>query len=446
MDSLVALALPQSLEAEQSVLGAALLDKDALLRVSEFLKPEDFYKEAHRQIYETMIFLYEHSNPVDLITVTEELRNRKQLEKVGGVDYLQSLMDVVPASGNAEHYARIIVEKSLQRKLIQAGHQVAALGFNADEPVASLLDRAEHIVFSITQGREQGGFSSMEEILTTTFEHIEQLYSKKNHVTGISSGFRDLDELTAGFQNSDLIVVAARPSMGKTSFCLNIAVHAAVKEKVPVAIFSIESSKEEMALRMLCSEAWINAQTLRTGNLKTEDWQKLSRAMNLLSQAPIFIDDTGALSVLEIRSKARRLKQEHKNLGLIIIDHLQLIRGPKSENKVQEIAEISRGLKFLAKELNVPVIVVSQLNREVEKRTDKRPMLSDLRESGAIEQDSDLIMFIYRDEYYNPNTEDKGVAEIIVAKQRNGPVGTIKLGFWKEFTKFKDDRYLEKTS
>lgn len=436
MDSLISLTLPQNLEAEQSALGAALLDRDALSRVAEFLKGEDFYKESHRHIYESILHLYEHSEPVDLITVTEELRNRKLLESVGDIDYLQHLMDLVPTSANAEHYGKIVYEKAMQRRLIQAGHKVAALGFNTEEPVSNLMDSAEQLIFSITQGRDKGGFSSIEEILTTTFEHIEYLYSKKDQLTGVGSGFRDLDELTAGFQNSDMIVVAARPSMGKTSFCLNLAVHAAVKEKIPVAIFSLETAKEQMVLRMLCSEAAIDAQKLRTGNLKSEDWQKLSRAINKLSQGRIYIDDTPGLSSLDIRSKSRRLKQEKKGLGMIIIDHLQLVRGPKSENKVQEVAEISRGFKFLAKELNIPVIVISQLNREVEKRPDKRPMLSDLRESGAIEQDSDLIMFIYRDDYYNQNSEEKGLAEIIIAKQRNGPVDTVKLAFRKEYTMF----------
>ncbi len=444
MDSLATLALPQNLEAEQSVLGALLLDKDALARVTEFLKGEDFYKDAHRVIYEASVSLYEHSEPVDLITVTEELRKRQILEKVGDVDYLQSLMDVLPTAANAEYYARIVQEKSWQRKLIQAGHQVAALGFNTEEEVKTLLDKAEQLIFSIAQGRDSRGFSSIEDILGSTFEHIEELYSRKSHITGIATGFRELDEMTAGFQKADLVVVAARPSMGKTSFCLNIAQYASIKEKVPTAIFSLETSKEQMVLRLLCSEAGIDAQRLRTGNLKSDDWQKLSRAINLLSQAKIYIDDTPNLSVLEIRSKARRLNQEKKGVGLIIVDHLQLVRGPRSENKAQEIAEISRGLKFLSKELNIPVLVVSQLNREVEKRNDKRPMLSDLRESGAIEQDADLIMLIYRDDYYNPNSEDKGIAEIAVAKQRNGPVGTIKLAFWKEYTRFRDITALER--
>jgi len=293
------------------------------------------------------------------------------------------------------------------------------------------------LIFSIAQGRYSRGFAAIEDILAATFEHIEELYSRKAHVTGVASGFQDLDELTAGFQNSDLIVVAARPSMGKTSLCLNIAVHAASAEKIPVAIFSLETAKEQLVLRMLCSEAGIDAQKLRTGNLKSEDWQKLARAIDHLSKTQIYVDDTPGLSVLEIRSKARRLKQEKKGLGMLVVDHLQLIRGPKSENKVQEIAEISRSLKFLAKELAIPVVVVSQLNRAVESRNDKHPMLSDLRESGAIEQDADLILFIYRDEYYNPNSEEKGIAEILIAKQRNGPVGMLKLNFWKECTKFR---------
>lgn len=436
-ETLLSLTPPQSAEAEQSALGAVLIDRDALARVSEFLRPEDFYRETNRFIYEAILTLDERAEPIDLITVTEELRNRSLLEKVGDVEYLQSLMDLVPTSANAEFYGQIVLEKALQRKLIQAGHQIAALGFTHEEKVDSLVDKSEQLILSIKEGRFSRGFQPIDEVLAATFEHIEELYAKKAHVTGLATGFADLDNLTAGFQNSDMIVVAARPSMGKTSLCLNIAAHAASKEKTSIAIFSLETAAEQLVLRMLCSEAGIDAQKLRTGNLKSDDWQRLARAIDGLSKTQIYIDDTPGLTSLEIRSKARRLKQEKKGLGMVIVDHLQLIRGPKSENKVQEIAEISRGMKFLAKELNIPIVVVSQLNRAVESRNDKRPMLSDLRESGAIEQDADLIMFIYRDDYYNANSEEKGIAEIIIAKQRNGPVGTIKLGFWKECTKFR---------
>lgn len=436
MEALTTLSPPQSLEAEQSVIGAILIDPEALARITEFLRPEDFYRESNRQIFEVAIYLFSHSEPVDLITVTEELRRRHILEKTGDVDYLQSLMDLVPTSVNVEHYAHLVLEKAQQRRLIQAGHQIAAWGLTSEEKVDAMVDKAEQLIFSIAEERRHQIFYAIEDILHDTFEHIEDLYSKKANVTGVSSGFKDLDSLTAGFQKSDLIVVAARPSMGKTSLCLNIAAHAAVKEKLPVAILSLETAKEQLVMRMLCSEACIDAQRLRTGHLKTEDWQKLAHSIDVLSRSKIYIDDTPGLSVLEIRSKARRLIQEKKGIGMFIIDHLQLIRGPKAENKVQEVAEISRSLKFLAKELSIPVIVVSQLNRAVEARTDKRPVLSDLRESGAIEQDADVIMFVYRDEYYNQNSEEKGVAEIIVSKHRNGPVGAVKLTFRKEFTKF----------
>ncbi|MBI2264702.1 MAG: replicative DNA helicase [Armatimonadetes bacterium] len=428
---------PQNLEAEQSVLGSLLIDKDAVAQVAEVLQSEDFYREAHRILYDTMLRLFERAEPIDVVTVAEELTRKGKLEVVGGVDALMYLINLVPNAANVRHYARIVEEKSVLRKLIRAGTQITQDSYEWTEKVDVLLDRSEASIFAVAQRKFSQFFVPVRQVLIEAFQKVEELYKRKSGITGIPTGFEDLDHITAGMQPSDLIVVAARPSMGKTSFCLNIAQHAAVKENLPIAIFSLEMSRDQLAQRMLCSEAGIDAQRLRSGRLAEVEWSKLSYALGVLSEAPIFIDDSAALTVIEVRSKARRLKAE-KGLKMIVVDYLQLLRGSsRTENRTQEISEISRGLKALAKELEVPVVALSQLSREVEKRTDKRPILSDLRESGAIEQEADVVAFIYRDDYYNPDkTDKKNIAEIIVAKQRNGPIGNIELYWQKEFTKF----------
>lgn len=429
---------PQSLESEQSVLGGIIIDNEAFHKVAEFLRPEDFYKEAHQKIYEAMLSLYERGEPLDLITIANELKKNKVLEKVGGASYLAQLAEVVPTAANILHYARIVKEKALLRQLISAATEIVTECYREEEDIEELLDRAERLIFSISEFRVRPSFYPMKEVLKDTFKVIERLYERKELVTGVPSGFKDLDRLTAGFQPSDLIIVAGRPSMGKTAFCLNIAQYAAIHAKIPTAIFSMEMSKEQVAMRMLCSEARVSASKVRSGFITETDLQRLTMAASVLSDAPIVVDDTPALSVLELRAKARRLKGEMA-LGLIIIDYLQLMRGRSAaERREQEISEISRSLKALAKELQIPVIAISQLSRRAEDRPGRRPQLADLRESGAIEQDADLIIFIYRDEVYNPNTSKKGIAEIIIGKQRNGPTGVVELSYIPELTTFKD--------
>ena len=428
---------PQNLDAEQSALGACLVEQDALSRVVEILPdPVDFYKNAHQIIYMAILKLSEKGEPVDVITLTNELRNQNKLEEVGGVAYLTHLIDSVPTAANAEYYSNIIKEKAILRNLIQAGMNITAMGFREDEPADSIVDRAETEVFGIAQKRMISDFVPLKKIMSITFEKIEDLYARKAHVTGVPTGYREIDNYTAGFQPANLIIVAARPGMGKTAWCMNIAQNVATKDKKPVGIFSLEMSKAELAQRLLCSEARIDAMRLRTGFLEENDWPRLTRAMNVLCEAPIFIDDTPGLSVMEMRSKARRLKSK-SGIELMIIDYIQLIKGSsKTENRNQEISEISRQLKGLSKELDIPIVVISQLSREVEKRVDKRPMLSDLRESGAIEQEADMVIFIYRDDYYNPHSEKKNKAEVIIAKQRSGPLATVDLIFLKHFTTF----------
>jgi len=430
--------LPQNIEAEQSVLGGILIDNEALPKVLEIIEPNDFYRDNHKKIFLAFLELFENNIPLDIITVTELLQKKGELTNVGGATYLASLVDSVPTTANITHYAKIIKEKSILRSLIAKATDIVNLGFEASEDVAEILDKAEEAIFSITQQRIQTSYYSIKEIIKQTFEAIEELSSKKDSVTGIPTGFIDFDRLTAGLQPSDLIIIAGRPVMGKTSFTLNIAQHAATRAGVPVGFFSLEMSKEQLALRMLCAEARINSQKIRSGFLSERDWLRLTDAAATLSEAPIFIDDTPALSVLEIRAKARRLKSEH-NVGLIIVDYLQLMKGKgKVDTREREISEISRSLKALAKELNIPVVAVSQLNRRVEERENKRPRLADLRESGAIEQDADLIVFIYRDEVYNEDTPDKGIAEIIIGKQRSGPTGVVKLAFLDKYTRFEN--------
>jgi replicative DNA helicase len=432
---------PQNLEAEQAVLGAILLDNDVLHQVIEVLDASDFYREAHRKIFAGIIELYNKNDPSDLITLTDVLTQKKHLEEVGGPSYLSGLVDNIPTAANALHYAKIVRERSVLRKTIHAATEIINKGYENGEDVDALLDYAENAIFSISEYQIKPSFYPLRDIIKSSFVTIEKLYEKKELITGVPSGFGDLDHLTSGFQDSDLIIIAGRPSMGKTSFALNIAQYASIEKNVPVAVFSLEMSKEQIAIRMLCSEARIDAHKLRGGFLSESDWPKLTRAAGALSEAPIFVDDTAGINVLEMRAKSRRLRKDQK-LGLIIVDYLQLMREKThTDSREQEISAISRSLKGLAKELSIPVIALSQLNRRVEERQNKRPQLADLRESGAIEQDADVIIFIYRDEVYRDDTPEKGVAEIIVGKQRNGPIGTPKLAFIDKYTRFETLAY-----
>jgi replicative DNA helicase len=436
---------PQNLTAEQSVIGAMLLDKNAVVRVLELLAPQSFYRDAHRFIYEAIIELFDRGEPVDLVTVTEALRKMGKLEAAGGSVYITDLLNSVPTAANAEYHAKIVEEKSLLRRLIESGTAMVGEAFSDPDDVDQVLDRAEKSIFDIALKRSREGFQKIDSVIKKVLDKIDALYGKKEAITGITTGFPDLDKLTAGFQASDLIIIAARPSVGKTAFALNIASEVSIKHKIPVAVFSLEMSKEQLAQRMLCSEAEVNAQQLKTGSLSDTGWKKLTRALGRLSEAPLYIDDSSSLTATEIRAKARRLKIE-KGLGLVIVDYLQLMRGrERSENRVQEISDIARSLKTLARELDVPVVALSQLSRAVEQRPDRIPRLSDLRESGEIEQTADLVMFIHREDYYNPQSERGNIAEIIIAKQRNGPIGTVELVFRKEIAKFcsKETRYEE---
>jgi replicative DNA helicase len=431
---------PQNIEAEQSVLGGVLIENETIHRVLELLTPDDFYREAHHRIFDALVNLSERDEPADLITLTNDLRKNGLLDSVGGASYITSLIDAVPTAANIEYYAKIVKEKAILRRLIQTATNIVTESFQEREDVEGLLDEAERAIFEIAENTVKPSYYPIREIIKDSFKTLEKLYERKELITGVPSGFKGLDKKTAGFQPSDLIIVAGRPSMGKTAFCLNVAQHAAVEGKTPVVIFSLEMSKEQLVTRMLCSEAEVEGTRVRTGFLNESDWPKLTLAAGNLSDAPIFIDDTASLTILELRAKARRLKGEH-GLRMIIVDYLQLMRGrSKVENRQQEISEISRSLKGLAKELNIPVIAVSQLSRNPESREDKRPQMSDLRESGAIEQDADLILFIYRDEVYNRSEDNpnRGIAEIIIGKQRNGPTGKVDLAFLDKFTAFKD--------
>lgn len=431
---------PQNVEAEQAVLGSMLIEREAISRVSEILRPEDFYREAHRLIYSAILQLFNKNEAVDLITLTELLRREDKLEAAGGISYVTSLANSMPTAANVSYHAKIVEEKALLRQLITAATHIAGMGYEANDEVENILDQSEKIILEVANRKVTGEFAPIKNIILDAFSKIEQLYASRGGITGLSSGFKDLDRLTAGLQPSDLILIAARPSMGKTAFVLNIAQHVAVKEKKAVAVFSLEMSKEQLVQRMLCCEAPIDAQRLRIGELQDNDWKNLVRAAERLSAAPIFIDDTPGITVAEMRAKARRLKAEH-DLKLVVIDYLQLMSGGgsnKGENRQQEISEISRSLKSLARELNVPVIALSQLSRSVESRQSKKPMLSDLRESGSLEQDADIVAFLYREDYYNPETELKNITEVIIAKHRNGPVDTVQLYFHKAFTKFAD--------
>ena len=428
---------PHDIEAEQAILGSMLIDKDAVINAIEVLKEEDFYREDNKTIYSAMLSLYARSEPIDIITVKSELTQIGKFETVGGLEYLASLPDKVPVVSNIENYIQIVEEKSILRKLIKASNEISQMGYEQTEETERIMDVAEKKIFDIMQNRNTKGYTPIKEVLINAIDELEKLYNHKGGITGIATGFIDLDRITAGLHNSDLVLIAARPAMGKSAFALNIASHVAIREKVPVAVFNLEMSKEQLGSRILCSEAMVDSNKVRTGNIEEEDWIKLVSAVGPLSEAEIYIDDTPGISISEIRAKCRKMKLE-KNIGLIIIDYLQLIQGTGKKNvsREQEISEISRSLKILAKELDVPVIALSQLSRAAEQRTDHKPMLSDLRESGAIEQDADIVMFIYREDYYNPDTERKNIAEIILAKHRAGATGTVELMWLGSYTKF----------
>ncbi|MVP00739.1 MULTISPECIES: replicative DNA helicase [Paenibacillus] len=427
---------PQNIEAEQAVLGAILLDSDSLITAMERMGPDDFYRSSHQRIFESMIELAEEDEPVDLVTLTARLQNKQLLEEIGGVAYLSELANAVPTAANIDYYAAIVEEKSMLRRLIRTATQIVSDGYASAEDVGLMLSDAESRILEISQRRNSNGFISIRDVLMDVFERVEFLYSHKGGSTGIPSGFNDLDKMTSGFQRSDLIIVAARPSVGKTAFALNIAQNVGVRAKETVAIFSLEMGAAQLVQRMICAEANVDATRMRSGFLEGDDWEKLTMAIGSLSEADIYIDDSPSVTVTDIRAKCRRLKQE-RGLGMILIDYLQLIQGRgKGDNRQQEVSEISRTLKQIARELNVPVIALSQLSRGVEQRQDKRPMMSDLRESGSIEQDADIVAFLYRDDYYDKESEKKNIIEIIIAKQRNGPVGTVELAFLKNFNKF----------
>ncbi|MBU1425626.1 MAG: replicative DNA helicase [Gammaproteobacteria bacterium] len=437
---------PHSVEAEQSVLGGILLDTSAWDKITDLLSEHDFYRHEHRLIWRHIGRLTEHARPIDVITVAESLESHNELEKAGGLVYLGTLAQNVPSAANIRRYAEIVRERAIMRKLVEVGSEIATSAYNpGGRDAGQLLDEAESRVFEISEQGERGrqGFTPIPPLLTQVVERIETLYGRDNasDVTGIATGFTDLDRMTSGLQPGDLVIVAGRPSMGKTAFSINIAENVALESAKPVAIFSMEMGGTQLAMRMIGSVGRLNQHTLRTGKLEDDDWSRMTHALGLLNDAPIFIDETAGLNALELRSRARRLHRQNNGLGLIVIDYIQLMSSPSgkaSENRATEISEISRSLKSLAKELQVPVIALSQLNRSLEQRPNKRPVMSDLRESGAIEQDADLILFIYRDEVYNPDTPDKGKAEIIIGKQRNGPIGKVELTFRGEYTRFEN--------
>lgn len=431
---------PQNLEAEESVLGGVLIDNSALDRALELVEPDDFYREAHRKIMRAMLGLHERNEPVDLVTLSDELRRRGDLQDVGGSPYLVELAEKVPTAANVAHYARIVRERAVLRSLIETSTEIVTQAYQGRKDVDSFLDEAEHKIFALSERKVKRAFYRLKDLVFESFHTIERLYDRREVVTGVPTGFRDLDSMTSGLQKGDLIIVAGRPSMGKTAFALNIGQHAALQGNTGVAVFSLEMSKEQLALRLLCSEARVNMTKLRQGFTGDRDLQALAKAAGRLNDAPIYIDDTPAISLLEMRAKARRLKRdEDAKLGLIVVDYLQLMRGsPGADGREQEIASISRGLKALAKELAVPVVALSQLNRQVEQRSgEKKPQMADLRESGAIEQDADVILFLFRPWVYDKAAEERA-AEVIIGKQRNGPIGTVDVTFMSEFTRFED--------
>lgn len=433
----VAKVPPHDLEAEQAVLGCMLTDKESVVAAIESLKEDDFYREDNKIIYRAILNLYNRAEPVDIITLKSELSSIGKFDAVGGLEYLAELPDKVPTTANVDRYIKIVEEKSTLRNLIRTANEIIEYGYDPTQEVEDIMDNAEKQIFNIMQKKNQTGYSSIKDILVDSFTELEDLYNRKQHVTGVPTGFIDLDNKTAGLHNSDLILVAARPAMGKSAFALNIATNAALSAGTGVAIFSLEMSKEQMTNRILGSVAMVDGNSIRTGRIADDDWIKLATASGELSQAGIYIDDTPGISIMEIRARCRKLKME-KNIGLVVIDYLQLVQGSNKRvgSREQEISEISRSLKILAKEINVPVIALSQLSRAPEQRPDHRPMLSDLRESGAIEQDADIVMFLYRDDYYNQDSEKKNIAEVIIAKHRSGSTGTVELAWFGNYTKF----------
>jgi len=440
MDNLIERVPPNNIDAERAVLGAMLLDKEAVARVLEIISFRHFYVPNHQIIFKVLYDLFNQGLPVDLITASDSLRIKGVLEDIGGYTYLMDISESVPTTANVEQYAKIVEEKFIRRELIRISTEISDLAYESTEDIAKLIENSERLIFSVGQRRFSNDLIHIKELLVQNFENISGTYGEDGAKlpinTGISTGIKDLDEITNGLNPSDLIILAARPAMGKTAFCLNLATNIAIKEKLPVAIFSLEMSKEQMTQRIVCAEAEISAAHFKTGNIPKESWPIITQTIGKLYDAPLYIDDTSTLTPIEIRAKVRRLKAEHKNIGAVIIDYLQLMEDSGSENRVQEIAKITRSLKKLAREMNVPVIALSQLSRNLEQRNNKRPQLSDLRESGSIEQDADIVMFIYRDEYYNPDSDRKKIAELIIAKHRNGPVDTVDLFFDATLTKF----------
>ena len=429
---------PHDIDAEQAVLGSMLTDKDAVIAAIETLKEDAFYRDDNKAIYQAILNLYNRSEPIDIITLKDELESMNKFEQVGGFEYLASLPEKVPTTANVQKYIKIVEEKSILRNLIKTANEIIELGYDPTEDVEDIMDGAERKIFDIMQSKNQKGYTPIKDALIESVMTLEQLYNRKQSITGISTGFIQLDYKTAGLHGSELILIAARPAMGKTAFALNLATNAALRSNVPVAIFSLEMSKDQLVTRILASEAMVDSNKIRTGKLEEDDWEKIANTIGPLSESEIYIDDTPGISVMEIRTKCRKLKME-KNIGLVVIDYLQLIQGSNkrsSGSREQEIAEISRSLKIMAKELNVPVIALSQLSRAVEQRPDHRPMLSDLRESGSIEQDADIVMFLYRDDYYNKESEKKDIAEVIIAKQRSGTIGPVELLWMGNYTKF----------
>ncbi len=429
---------PQNLEAEMAVLGSMLMDEDAISSATELLDKDSFYKDTHKKIFEAIRNLYNANKAVDIITLTDELKRNLTLDEIGGASFLTALVNSVPTAANINHYVSIVKEKYILRTLINSATKIVSLCYGSEGNVDEVVDSAEKFIFEVSDRKSQVSYLHLKEIIKDSIENIDRLYQKKAHVTGIPTGFIDFDSKTSGLQESDLIVIAGRPSMGKSALALGIAEYAGVVEKIPLVFFSLEMSKEQLVQRMLCVHAKVDAHKVRTGYLSPSDWPRLTAAAGKLSEAPIFIDDSPAISVMELRAKARRLKA-HQGIKLIILDYMQLMRGSgHAENRQQEISDISRSLKSLARELDVPIVAISQLSRAVEARTDHRPQLSDLRESGAIEQDADVVVLILREEYYKPTPENEGIAEVIIAKQRNGPVGSMKLSFIKEYTRFEN--------
>ncbi len=430
---------PQALDAERAVLGAMLIDSRAVARVLETLTEDAFYRPAHRRIFHAVVALWERKeDAIDAIAITDELRKQGDLESTGGATYIAGLIDSVPTSANVEFHAQIIKEKGILRKLIEISTEIVGRAYSANEEAADLLDEAEQAMFSVSDERTRQGFVKASDLIAPTIKKIEKLYEEKKPVTGVATGYTDLDHMTSGFQPGDLVIIAGRPSMGKTSLAMNMATNVAIRGRQAVGIFSLEMSTEQLLMRILCSEARVSSHRLRTGYLRDKEWPLLIASADELSRAPIYIDETPAINVLEMRAKARRLKTEG-NLGMLVVDYMQLMRGVgRQDNRQQEISEISRGLKSLAKELKVPVVALSQLSRAVESRSDHRPMLSDLRESGAIEQDADVVMFVYREEHYKREDGNEGKGEIIVGKQRNGPIGIVNVAFINEYTRFEN--------